>query len=280
MNFVGSIAQLLHRLKVRHRLGYFRVWCQSVLFPPPPRGKFPPVWMATNRPWGLLSIGGTLTADTLLDAYSRGIYPMYDRHPVKWFSCNPRAVLFVEKMRIEKRWRKLVQSARYHVTFDTAFEEVVRHCSNRKWTWLVPERIEVAVALHQRGQAHSVEVWNQDGSLVGGAFGVDMGKMFIGESAFSTEKNVIHIAFIHLMCHLQHWGYVLNDAQAFGEHLRLMGFEEIPRKEYVRLLPDIVSKDVKRGRWAADENLDVGAWIPSLPGSQQKKSAVTQLEHA
>ncbi|RKX47330.1 MAG: leucyl/phenylalanyl-tRNA--protein transferase [Verrucomicrobia bacterium] len=235
-----------------------------------------PVWMAAKRPWGLLAVGGTLTENTLLEAYSQGIYSMYQKHPVQWFSCNPRMVLFPEKMRIEKDWRKLVRSGRYRVTFDTAFEEVVRRCGNRKWTWLIPERIDAAIALHKRGQAHSVEVWNREGILVGGGFGVDMGKVFIGESAFSTERNVVHVAFIHLMCHLQHWGYVLNDAQAYSEHLHLMGFEEIPRKEYVQKLQELAGTDIRYGKWVVDRRLAVGEWVPSKPGSQLNNSASGQ----
>jgi len=270
--FETTIKQL-HRLNLRYRINYCRVWLQSWFFPPPPKGKFPPVWMAVKQPWGLLAVGGVLTADTLLQAYAKGIYPFYDKHPVKWFSGNPRAVLFPEKMRIEKGWRKLVQSGRYRVTFDSAFEEVVRQSSNRTWTWLIPERIDVAVALHKRGQAHSVEVWNQDGHLVGGAFGVDMGRVFIGESAFSLEKNVMHVAFIHLICHLQQWGYVLNDAQGYGGHLKLMGFEKIPRKQYVNRLQELANIDIRCEKWVVDDRLDVGNWIPSVPGSQLKGPA-------
>ncbi len=270
MVFLHRIVRLLHRLKVRHRLGYCRVWCQSLLIPPPPGGRFPPVCLAAKRPWGLLSVGGVMTPDTLLEAYSRGIYSFYDEHPVKWFSCNPRMVLYPERMRIEKGWRKLARGGRYRVTFDTVYEEVVRRCSERKWTWLIPERIEVAIELHRRGRAHSVEVWDREGRLVGGKIGVDMGRLYIGESSFSIEKNVIHVANIHLVCHLQHWGYALLDAQAYGKHLHMEGYEEIPRKEYIRMLPDLVDIHVNTGPWKADENLDVGAWNPALPGSQLK----------
>lgn len=265
MNLFRETIQLMRRLKVRHRLGYFRVWCLSRIFPPPPRGHFPPVWMATRRPWGLLSIGGSLTPDTLLEAYAHGVYPLYDRHPVKWFSCNPRMVLNPGKMRIEKGWRRLIRSGRYNVTFDTAFEDVVHACSDRKWTWLIPERIDVAVSLFKQGRAHSVEVWNRDGLLVGGLFGVDMGRLFISESAFSAESNAMKVAYAYLNCHLEHWGYELNDAQAYADHLHLMGFEEIPRREYVHRLRHMVRSDIHCGAWTVDENIDVSSWIPSLP---------------
>jgi len=268
MNPIRKIIHGLYRLKIRHRLGYCRIWCQSRLFPPPPKGRFPPVWMAAKRPWGLLAIGGALTENTLLEAYSQGIYPMYDKPPVKWFSCNPRTVLFLGKTKMEKKLRPLIRSGRFKVTFDTAFEEVVRGCSNRKWTWLIPERINIAIALHKRGQAHSVEVWNRDGELVGGLFGLGLGRIFLTESAFHRESNVGKLAYAYLNCHLQHWGYELQDAQAYSKHLERMGFEEIPRKEYARLLPRLVSAEKRLGKWIVDERLNVGEWIPSVPGSQ------------
>ena len=268
MDCIKNIVKRLRRLGVFHRLGYVRVWCQSRLFPPPPKGSFPPVWMAARKPHGLVAIGGTLTEETLLEAYSKGIYPFYDKHPIEWLSCNPRMVLFLEKMKLKKGLRPLLQSGCYNVTFDTAFEEVVHGCSQREWTWLVPERIGLAISLHQRGIAHSVEVWNRDGDLVGGLFGVDMGRMFISESAFSVENNAMKVACAYLNCHLQYWGYILNDVQAYGEHFRRMGYEEIPRNEYIRMLPRLVTAGKRAGRWTVDGRLAVGRWIPSQPGTQ------------
>lgn len=275
MNPIRKIMQGLRRLEILHRLGYCRVWLQSRVFSPS-KGRFPPVWMVTKRPWGLLAVGGTLTEDTLLEAYSRGIYPMYDKLPVKWFSCNPRMVLFLEKTKLEKRVRQLIRSGRYRVTFDTAFEEVVRECSNRERTWLVPERIDVAVALHKRGQAHSVEVWNQDGELVGGLFGMGLGRMFLSESAFHRESNVGKIIDIYLNCHLQHWGFEVHDAQAYSPYLESMGFEKIPRKEYVQKLRELAGADMQHGKWDVDCRLAVGEWVPSRPGSQMDNDASGQ----
>ncbi len=268
MGLIGKIVSNLRKLGVFHKLGYGRVWFQSKLFPPPPKGSFLPVWMAPWKPHGLMAVGGKLTEETLLDAYSKGIYPFYDEHPIEWLSCNPRMVLFLEKMKLKKGLRPLIQSGHYKVAFDTAFEEVVRNCSNRGWTWLVEERIEISLSLHRRGLAHSVEVWNRNGCLVGGLFGVDMGRLFISESAFSTEDNAMKVACAYLNCHLQHWGYLLNDIQASAEHFRRLGYEEIPRKEYIGMLPGLVAGERRMGKWAVDGTLDVGGWIPSSPGSQ------------
>ncbi len=271
----------MRRLWEHSRSGYLRVWLQSKLFPPPPRGTFPPMKLASvraypaalktdERPHALLAVGGILSEDSLVSAYSKGIYPMCYEHPVRWLVFNPRMVLFLEKTRLKKGLRPLIRSGLYRVTFDTAFEDVVRACADRSWTWLVPERVDVSVALHRRGQAHSVEVWNADGKLAGGLFGVDMGRFFVTESAFSIESNTVKLAFAYLNCHLQHWGYVLNDGQSFSEHLRRLGFEEIPCKEYGRLVGELSCQDIRYGPWNVDEALDVAEWVPSSPGSQVK----------
>ena len=281
MDFLGKIRHWVQRPGVWRRLARGRVWLQSRLFPPS-KGRFPPLWMASTRafppllktderPHALLAIGGTLTEDTLLAAYSKGIYPICHEHLVKWLVFNPRMVLFLEKTKLEKKLRRVIRSGRYHVTFDIAFEGVVRECGDRKWTWLVPERIKVAVALHKRGQAHSVEVWNSDGELVGGLFGVDMGRIFLSESAFHRESNAGKVADAYLNCHLQHWGYELHDAQAYTKHLELMGFEEIPCTDYARRLQELVRPETHPAPWEVDAHLDVGNWNPSLPGSQVKE---------
>ena len=253
-----------------------QVLLQSKLFPPPPKGRFPPIWMGYKKPFaGMLAFGGELTADTLLYAYSKGIYPFHRDPPVIWYSCDPRMVLFLEKMKLKKGLRPLIKSGRYTVTFDTAFEEVVRACSKGgdrdEWTWITEERIAVAKELHERGQNHSIEVWNQGGELVGGLFGMDMGKMFLSESAFHRESNAGKVAVAYLNCHLQHWGYVINDIQWFMEYNRRLGYEDIPRKQYLRLLKTVVTDQPRLGKWQVDETLDVGNWIPAQPGSQIRK---------
>jgi leucyl/phenylalanyl-tRNA--protein transferase len=255
------------------RLVDAQVFYQSKIFPPPPKGKFPPIWLSYKKPfYGLLAYGGEVTDETLLYAYSKGIYPFYSEPPVEWCSCDPRMVLFLEKMKLKKGLRPLIKSGKYTVTFDTAFEEVVRACGEgeerEEDTWIIPERIEVALSLHKKGQCHSIEVWNQQGELAGGLFGMDMGKMFISESAFHREPNASKVAVAYLNCHLQHWGYVLNDIQWFWEHFRRMGYENIPRKQYLGLLKTVITEEKRIGKWTIDENLDVGNWIPSEPGSQ------------
>ncbi len=270
-------------VRLPRKLGYLRVRCQSLLFPLS-RGVFPPLWLSVHsafppewktddRPHGLLAVGGSLNEGALLSAYSKGIHPLCDRHPVRWVVFNPRMVLFPGHTKLRRRLRTLIRSGSYRVTFDTAFEEVINRCSDRKYTWLVPERIDAAIALNEKGQAHSVEVWNRDGQLVGGLVGVDMGRVFIAESAFSAEPNTMKISIVYLACHLQHWGYELLDGQAHSDHLELLGFEEIPRRQYVDMLRKLAGRNIRYGKWSVDGELDVGAWKPSIAGGQTPQIA-------
>lgn len=278
MALIRQVVKVLRLGRLYYRLGYTRVWLQSRLFPVS-RGRFPPVWMAVRnafpsawktdeRPHGLLSIGGTLTEDLLLTAYSKGVHPLCDQRPIHWVVFNPRMVLLPEKAKTGTGVRSIIRAGCFKITFDTAFEEVVRSCGNREHTWITPDRINVAVALHKKGQAHSVEVWNADGRLVGGLFGVAMGRVYIGESAFSKQPDAMKVAFAYLNCHLQHWGYELHDAQVYSRHLELMGFEEISCRDFVRRIQTLMNQGPSLGPWVVDEDLDIAGWDPSKPSQR------------
>jgi len=262
----------LRRIKnagLHHRLYDAQVWLQSKLFPPPPKGKLPPLWLTTRKPpYGLLAKGGELSPEAILLAYSKGVFAFHVGNTVNWWSCNPRMVLFPEKMRFNRRFRQQLRSDRFSVTFDTAFNEVVTMCAEREETWLTPERINICNALHDQGRAHSVEVWNKDGDLVGGVFGTDMGKIFVGESSFHHEPSASKVAITYLACHLQHWGYTLFDIGAYQSYLEPLGFENIPRKQYLELLTAGTARPATAGTWEIDSNLNVSAWKPAEPGSQ------------
>lgn len=276
VNLLNSMYRQVRKIGLFHKLGYAQIWCLSRLYPPPPEGRFPPVWVSPYKPHGLVAVGGSLTPETLLLAYSEGIYPFYVEHPIEWLSCNPRMVLFLERTKLEKKTRRIIRSGRFRVTFDTSYEEVIRACSDRAWTWLNPERIDVAVALHRLGRAHSVEVWNEVGDLVGGVVGVDMGRIFVSESCFHRESNAGKVADAYLYCHLQHWGYGLCDAQAYSPHLAELGFEEIPRREYIHRLHEWTDPEIQGRKWSVDERLDVAGWIPAAPGSQLNHPSPTR----
>ena len=246
-----------------------QVWSQSKLMPPPPGGTLPPVWMTTGKPpYGLLARGGALSDDALLLAYSKGVFPIHDNGSVNWWSSNPRMVLYPEKMVYGKKIRRQLKPGRFTVSFDTAFEDIVLGCSEREKTWLIPERINIALSLHAKGLAHSVEVWDADGELVGGEFGVDLGGVFLSESAFYRTSYASAVSCIYLNCYLQHWGYLLNDIGSYSEHWIKFGFESMPRGKYLRLLEKAGPGNKEKGAWSIDEGLDVYNWIPSRPGSQ------------
>ncbi|MDF7809101.1 leucyl/phenylalanyl-tRNA--protein transferase [Pontiellaceae bacterium B12219] len=222
---------------------------------------------------GVLARSSKMTPEYLQLAFSKGIVPMHQNGKVNWCWCNPRMVLYLEQMRIGRTNRRLLRSGRFTVTFDTEFDEVTRICSERDNTWLAPERRKVASELHRRGIAHSVEVWNQSGELVGGCFGTDLGGVFFSESTFHTESNAGKISFIYLNCHLQHWGYLANDTGLAVSYCEPLGYANIPHSEYLQLLRKGKEIPQKTGKWSVDSKLDVINWNPAEPGSQVIPSA-------
>lgn len=266
---VKKIEQLLRSIGVRHKLGYAQVWLRSLLNPPPPKGNFPSVSVATTKPNGLVAIGGKLTDESLMAAYRQGIYPMFYKLPVKWWSGEVRMVLKINEMRREKNLFRIVRSGRFRVTFDSAFTDVMKGCSDRSRTWITPEVIAAYSSLHKKGNAHSVEVWNLEGELVGGLYGVDYGAAFGVESLFAKTSNASKVAMLYLFCHMQHWGYNLIDAQTPGELFRSFRAEVIPRDEFIAMISVAPSNETRVGTWQVDEALNVGTWIPAEPGSQR-----------
>lgn len=202
---------------------------------------FPPVETAT--PDGLLAIGGDLSLERLLNAYQHGIFPWYNEDdPIMWWAPPQRMVLFFDELKISKSMRKVIRTGGFTVTFNRAFEQVIRHCKEvpRKdglGTWIQDEIVAAYTQLHHRGVAHSVEVW-QDDQLVGGLYGVDMFPVFCGESMFHLVPNASKVAFIALAARMQQKGYALIDCQLHNPHLESLGCREIPRAEFMRYLPN------------------------------------------
>lgn len=190
---------------------------------------------------GLLAVGGDLSMQRLLLAYENGIFPWYNAgEPIMWWSPNPRFVLFPTEIAISKSMRKIIRKKTFEIQYDTAFEQVINACSStprigQTGTWLIPEMIEAYIQLHQLGLAHSIETW-QDGQLVGGLYGVALGKCFFGESMFSHVSNASKTALIHLAQTLANQNYMLMDCQVHTPHLESMGARHIPRKEFMDYL--------------------------------------------
>lgn len=218
---------------------------------------FPPANTALVDPDGLLAAGGLLSPDWLVTAYSQGIFPWFeDGQPVLWWSPDPRLVLYPECVRISRSMRKLIRKQRYLITMDTNFSEVIHCCKGERdgaaGTWITDEMEAAYIQLHELGLAHSVEVW--DGStIVGGLYGIALGKVFFGESMFSREANASKIALIALALQLQRWQFGLIDCQVSSEHLLSMGAEEISRHDFGVQLGKLVSQDFQPGHWQFDE---------------------------
>ena len=217
---------------------------------------FPPVELAS--PEGLLAVGGDLRPERLLAAYRRGIFPWYsDGQPILWWSPDPRAVLFPEKLKVSRSLRKTLHTGKFTVTLDTHFREVMTACAQPRpkstgGTWITPAMIEAYVKLHELGHVHSVEVWHEK-NLVGGLYGVSLGGAFFGESMFACETDASKVAFVHLVHQLARWGYTLIDCQQYTAHLARFGAEEIPRSAFLHLLAQALALPDRRGHWRFDD---------------------------
>lgn len=206
--------------------------------------QFPEVELALTDPDGLLAIGGELSEARLISAYRRGIFPWYeDDQPVLWWSPNPRCVLYPDQIHVSRSLKKTLQKTQLKVTFDAAFSEVITHCANlrvdQQGTWITSDIMTAFQHLHELGIAHSVEVWEMEGQkrqLVGGLYGIAMGKVFFGESMFSRRSDASKIALYHLCLRLQAWGFNLIDCQVHSDHLQSLGTTMIARREFINHL--------------------------------------------
>lgn len=200
---------------------------------------FPDVEKADDD--GLLAVGGDLSPERLLLAYKNGIFPWFNEDSmILWWSPDPRMVLFPNKIKISKSMAQVIKSNKFRITRNTQFEEVVNACSAIKrkgqaGTWITPEMKSAYLKLHQMGIAKSIEVWEND-NMVGGLYGIDLGNVFCGESMFSRKSNASKFAFISLAKELQQKEYKLIDCQVYTAHLESLGAEEIPRKQFIKIL--------------------------------------------
>ena len=203
---------------------------------------FPDLSLALKEPNGLIAIGGDLSIERLLDAYSKGIFPWYSEgEPILWYSPDPRMVITPEKLHLSKSLRKITHSSRFQVRIDTAFEDVITSCrsvirSGQAGTWIDAAMVQAYCNLNKEGYAHSYEVYEND-KLVGGLYGVALGSVFFGESMFSLVNNASKIAFAYL---LQNSHYKLIDCQVENEHLQSLGAFRLPRDLFIQQLKTFV----------------------------------------
>lgn len=203
-----------------------------------------------------IAYGGDLSEWRLLDAYANGIFPWYNEEsPILWWSPDPRFVLFPEKIRISRSMRQFIRKHNYAIELDQNFYGVLRACqAPRKYeqgTWITEEMLEAYMRLHYMGVAHSVEV-KKEGKLVGGLYGVSLGKIFFGESMFSKESNTSKLALIYLAELLHKWNYSMIDCQVHTNHLESLGAEMIPRQKFIHLIKKGIRNEKSRiGPWHA-----------------------------
>lgn len=213
---------------------------------------FPPPEGASSD--GLVAIGGDFDPRRLLLAYGQGIFPWpTEGYPLLWFSPNPRFVLEPARARAPRSVKKAIRRDAYEITFDTAFDRVIRACGEaprpgQSGTWITDELVEGFEGLHALGLAHSVEAW-ADGELAGGLYGVSLGGVFFGESMFARRPDASKVAFVTLLGHLVEWRFPIVDCQVHTEHLARFGAELWPRRRFLEALKDALAHPTRRGPW-------------------------------
>lgn len=200
-------------------------------------------------------MGGDLSPNRLINAYRHGIFPWYNPgEPILWWSPDPRCVLYPHKLKVSRSLRKTLNKNPFDILVDTAFAEVMEACAEprrtQRGTWITREMYMAYVHMHELGYGHSIECW-QHNKLVGGLYGLAIGRVFFGESMFSRVDNASKVALVYLCHALQQWGYELIDSQVHTAHLESMGAELIPRSEYAKLVEVLTSKERVPGKWQA-----------------------------
>ncbi len=221
---------------------------------------FPDVELALTEPDGLLAVGGDLSVERLISAYQQGIFPWYSEgQPILWWSPDPRMVMEPKDIKVSRSLSKTIRKQQFNVTFDKCFTEVITACSESRLekgkiqdeTWILDEMIEAYVQLHEQGYAHSVECW-LNGKLVGGLYGIAIGKVFFGESMFSRVSDASKVAFVSLANQLDKWGFNLIDCQVYTSHLESLGASMISRQQFISLLNENTIHSFENKKWQVE----------------------------
>jgi leucyl/phenylalanyl-tRNA---protein transferase len=216
---------------------------------------FPPLDSALRRPDGLLAFGGDLSPVRLLEAYRRGIFPWYSEgQPILWWSPDPRAVFDTDGVHLATRFRRTLRGSAWTVRADTAFDAVIGHCAalprpGQGGTWITDAMADAYAALHRLGHAHSIEVHDGDGALVGGLYGLAVGRMFFGESMFSVRSGGSKVALAALAARLRTWGWPLIDAQVGNPHLATLGARMLARDRFEQQVQALAAGEGLPGSW-------------------------------
>lgn len=221
---------------------------EDMVFPPPDYAD----------PSGLIAVGGDLSSERLLEAYRVGIFPWYsDDQPILWWSPDPRFILELDEFKISRSLQKTLRRKIFQVTFDRVFEEVIAACSvvpreGQRGTWITQEMRDAYLELHGLGYAHSVESWF-GGKLVGGLYGVSLGKAFFGESMFHHKTDASKVALATLVDKLRTWGFHFIDSQMTTEHMMSLGAKEVPRRIFLKRLQSALRHSTRRGKWHVED---------------------------
>lgn len=216
----------------------------EILFPDP----------SLAEPDGLLAVGGDLGPERLLTAYANGIFPWYSEHePILWWSPDPRLILFPQKLIVSRSLQQKIKKNVFSVRMDSNFEQVISACAETErrhedGTWITDEMKIAYIELHRKGFAHSVETYF-NGKLVGGLYGVSLGKAFFGESMFHTMTDASKVALYHLVEKAKEFGFIFIDSQVETTHMVSMGAELISRKKYLKLLTEAIHFPSQQGKW-------------------------------
>ncbi len=226
------------------------------LGPNDPADAFPPVEAALNEPDGLLAAGGDLSSERLLYAYRKGIFPWYDEgQPLLWWSPDPRCVLRPGDFRLSRRNRRYIRQSGDVLRFNTAFADVIRACAgprrSQQGTWITSDMVGAYERLHAEGWAHSVEVWRDD-RLVGGLYGIAIGRAFFGESMWSAEPNTSKTALLCMARCMDKGDFGLLDCQVLSQHLVGLGATVIPRSEFLSIMEPLCQPVRRFENWPSD----------------------------
>lgn len=203
---------------------------------------------------GLIAVGGDLSIERLILAYKMGIFPWYsDDSPILWWSPDPRLILIPSEFVVSRSLRAIIKKRYFTVTFDTCFDDVIKMCalirlSKGQETWITNDMVTAYKRLHREGYAHSVECWFE-GNLVGGLYGVSIGKAFFGESMFSLHSNSSKVALYELVKRLQQWAFEFIDCQIITSHLMSMGAKLVSREAFLRMLSNAIAHPSRLGKW-------------------------------
>ncbi len=218
-----------------------------------PCPNFPELDTALSDPNGLLAIGGDLSEQTLIDAYRRGIFPWYEAgQPILWWSPDPRCVLYPKQLKVSRSLRKTLRKDCFSISINQAFSQVIQRCAGprrlQSGTWITADVSRAYLNMHRHGHAHSIECWHEE-KLVGGLYGLAIGRVFFGESMFSLMSDASKVCMVAL-CHLlREWGYELIDCQVHNPHLETLGAICIPRSRFRRQLDQLCDSTVAREAW-------------------------------